>query len=412
MTLNNVLLAIVAYQDTYLDLYYLKGITKNFNNSKFMFLLTKNAISMILPNNGRVFGYPIFNNFMNFGYNILLKKEHNTVPLKLNHYLVFNNGNTIISLSFLKEYFFNSEKQINNSIIKETLNSSKNSKNELNINSNVSIIENNDLNLNKEMLASQLVEYSSLFDNNALNVYNAINWDNFFNNRKDLNPIEIYEFYEDYIFYNSLKKQNITIINFDYKFIYNYYDRNNKLNNIKIKNNLDKKDKFNCKLNDNFLEIINIKNYFFKEKENRNLFVNFFNNLEKNEINYKLIINFVKILYINNNSYLHLYFNFYNIENVDMVLNVSDINELLTMLDVIRIKRLNYCGNIVKEENDLFFNILKSPNFLDENSSKAQINDFLEELDNPSNHNPNSSLFKEYFLLRVIKNICNKLFDN
>lgn len=412
MTLNNVLLAILAYQDTYLDLYYLKGITKNFNNSKFMFLLTKNAISMILPNNGRVFGYPIFNNFMNFGYNILLKKEHNTVPLKLNHYLVFNNGNTIISLSFLKEYFFNSEKQINNSIIKETLNISKNSKNELNINSNVSIIENNDLNLNKEMLASQLVEYSSLFDNNALNVYNAITWDNFFNNRKDLNPIEIYEFYEDYIFYNSLKKQNITIINFDYKFIYNYYDRNNKLNNIKIKNNLDKKDKFNCKLNDNFLEIINIKNYFFKEKENRNLFVNFFNNLEKNEINYKLIINFVKILYINNNSYLHLYFNFYNIENVDMVLNVSDINELLTMLDVIRIKRLNYCGNIVKEENDLFFNILKSPNFLDENSSKAQINDFLEELDNPSNHNPNSSLFKEYFLLRVIKNICNKLFDN
>jgi hypothetical protein len=45
---------------------------------------------MILPNNGKVCGYSLYNNGLNLFYNLLLKKD-DIMPLKLNHSLIYNN---------------------------------------------------------------------------------------------------------------------------------------------------------------------------------------------------------------------------------------------------------------------------------------------------------------------------------
>ena len=75
-------------------------------NKKLIFLLGKNTLSMVLPNNGKIFGYSLFNNSMNFIYNHTLKEE-DSIPLKINHSLVYNNGNTVINRSLIYNEFKN-----------------------------------------------------------------------------------------------------------------------------------------------------------------------------------------------------------------------------------------------------------------------------------------------------------------
>lgn len=130
--MTTILNSFMRYQD-FLNpdqLIQLNNNSQSFGNKQFIFLLSKNTLSLFLPNNGKVFGYSLFNNSMNFIYNHTLKEE-DSIPLKINHDLVYNNGNIVINRSliydnskniinnvkFLKSYLFGSKEQINNDIV-------------------------------------------------------------------------------------------------------------------------------------------------------------------------------------------------------------------------------------------------------------------------------------------------------
>ena len=100
--MTTILNIFIGYQD-FLNpdqLIQLNNHSQSFGNKKFIFLLSKNTLSMFLPNNGKIFGYSLFNNSMNFIYNHTLKNE-DSIPLKINHNLVYNNGNTVINRSLI-----------------------------------------------------------------------------------------------------------------------------------------------------------------------------------------------------------------------------------------------------------------------------------------------------------------------
>lgn len=105
--LINILNAALSYQDNLV-------LDKNIKTSYiFPFLLTKNSILMLLPNNGKICGYPLVNNLFVGSYNYLFKNYDlhlkGAVQLKCNHNLNFFNNSLAINLDFL----FNSKNNNN-----------------------------------------------------------------------------------------------------------------------------------------------------------------------------------------------------------------------------------------------------------------------------------------------------------
>lgn len=108
--MTTILNSFMGYQD-FLNpdqLILLNNNSQSFGNKKLIFLLSKNTLSMFLPNNGKIFGYSLFNNSMNACYNLLLKDD-NSLPLKLNHDLVYDNGNTVIDSKSFKNFFYKNQ---------------------------------------------------------------------------------------------------------------------------------------------------------------------------------------------------------------------------------------------------------------------------------------------------------------
>jgi hypothetical protein len=438
--LTNLLSNFILLQDSYL--YELnKGliVKNNYNDPKFIFLFTKNMISMILPNNGKVFGYPIFNNCMNFGYNILLKQEKDAA-LKLKQHLIFHNGNTIISLSFFKEYFSYSKKMQtdNNNIIKKDL------------------VLNQILLNNKEVLSGLLV-YNSILDdniffdinnyiekNNSLIIENlnvksnlTLTWDKFLKKNPKLYKLKENFFNEleltnNFINYNSLldnekeiEVENVCIkgINKCKFFFKKSLEKDLQsicLTKVEYINPVVKKKKI---VNFKDLKIYDIKKYIFLDNIN-NLLLKNLNKLDKNETNFKFILNFLRIFYstnFNNNLYLYVFINSYdtdyyysmfektnckkNQKNYCMIDGMfrflrSNRNEYEAILRLNSNNFIKFIEIFSKENKTHYFNNIELTNY---------INNVLEN----NYENPNNIIILEqFFLLEVLTDLKSILGEN
>jgi hypothetical protein len=340
------------------------GFNSNITQTCRFFFLGKTILNSILPNQGNILGYSLSDNFFKFVYNYCFKTKDESFFILKHNFKIFGNSYNIIF-------------------------------NKLNVNNNCSISP-----LENDNIASSL-EPDILYDFNLLTNLNDETWDNFLN---DIRYLNINENFNDYPFYNYLNKKFITILDLNCFFYYKY-QKIDQLIGIKILSNSSNFIKnFKCKLNNEYLQIINLKNYFFIESDT-NLLINLFNDLKKNEINFKLILNFIEILYTNPNcSYIHLYINMFNIENIKEFESL-EVQEILSNLEFIICNRLRECKNIIENENKEFVNQLECINLLDQNqiSDTEIIVDFLEELDNHPDNIQNSKIIKEFFLLKILK---------
>jgi hypothetical protein len=182
--LQNCITTFMGFQDC-LNQSELKDLKINY--TKYIFLLSKNGLSMILPNNGKVCGYSLYNNGLNLFYNLLLKKD-DIMPLKLNHSLIYNNGNTVINLNIIKNYFFKNNK------IEETLNVNEIAQNELNIHNNnsfnLNVIGNISENNNQEESSIKNNEFSNNQITLLINNDSSLNINISSNNHLLLNSID------------------------------------------------------------------------------------------------------------------------------------------------------------------------------------------------------------------------------
>jgi len=95
---NNIILTLTSINDginTAIYQEFIKNEQITTYNAKTIFLLNKNIFSLLLPNFGRVCGYPLYNNIMNFCYNNFIQSNE---KLPLNHGLILNNGNFFINI--------------------------------------------------------------------------------------------------------------------------------------------------------------------------------------------------------------------------------------------------------------------------------------------------------------------------
>jgi len=164
--LNNLILTLMSINDG-LDPSICKELIKNkpiTYNTKTIFLLNKNIFSMLLPNFGRVCGYPLYNNIMNFCYNNFIQSNE---KLPLNHGLILNNGN----------FFINIKNISNNYLISNNKNFLINAKNALStiLWGNSSSLNNNELEESLSLNNSIPIERSNIenINNNISNVENS-----------------------------------------------------------------------------------------------------------------------------------------------------------------------------------------------------------------------------------------------
>lgn len=94
---QNLISTLVCYQDSLIFDTNNGLLQENKINYTFKYLIAKNSILMLLPNNGRILGYPLLNNALNLGffclfknYDLNLKGVSPFTPFKFSHNLIFD----------------------------------------------------------------------------------------------------------------------------------------------------------------------------------------------------------------------------------------------------------------------------------------------------------------------------------
>lgn len=348
-----------------------KGIlTKNYyiSGSARFFFVGKTIVKSIAPGQGTILGYPLLNNVFNLIYNYCFKMEQES-PFILNHnFKIFGNYYT-----FLLDKFY------------------------IKTNSSISISE-NDYIVSVSVIGSNII-----YDFKSLITLSNEGWFDFLNNSGYLNIImnfNNYPFYDQFFHrFENRRFIKISAFNFTTFFYYFYSAEIDQLISFKVEdvyNNLN----FIYRLENEFLKIINLKNYFFM-KSRINILINNFNDLEKNEINFNLIFKFITILYKSSDfSYIHFYINLFNIENIK-----EDSSKIFEYLNLFIRYRLILCENALKDRNKIFIEALKNIDLLDPNKTTSTqiVLDFLEEFDTSQGNFEESERAKEYFLLKILE---------
>lgn len=332
------------------------------------FFLTKLLVNSIIPNEGKILGYPLSDNLMKLVYNVYFRANDES-PF-------FINGSLF---TFHANYFYQNLKLITNKFFFTEIASSSPEAEEPNILYNFECLTN----VNDETWDNFLEDEDFI----RMRTSSRYHYNCFYNHGG--NTVTGSSFDMDLCFFNYRFNDFLSLIGFELLAV----------NTYRLKSVVYKLDEIYA------LKLINLRDYFFTHS-NINLLIDVFNDLEKNQINFKLILNFIDVLYEHERfSYIHLYMNIYNFNNIkeESPLQVENmLNYLKTLVEY----RLKICRHQIKEESPLFLDsvdsITLSPK--DDIIHAAKVVSFLEELKSyPDDNIENSSLMKEYFLLQMLK---------